>query len=97
MAFIVATLALFALTAAVVNRPTNSYLSHAATLAFAALIGAYVVNVTSGIPWLTGEPEPADVVGLATKAVEAVGLVFSIQLNATLSRRGALSHKEARP
>ena len=61
------------------------------------MIGAYVVNVTSGIPWLTDGTEPADGVGLATKAVEAVGLVFSIQLNTTLGGHGSLTHKEARP
>jgi hypothetical protein len=39
----------------------------------------------------------AGVVGLATKAVEVAGLVFSIQLTATLGRHGSLKHKEARP
>jgi hypothetical protein len=47
--------------------------------------------------WLTDGPEPAEVVGLATKAVEVAGLVFSIQLTATLGRHGSLKHKEARP
>jgi hypothetical protein len=61
------------------------------------VIGAYVVNVTSGIPWLTDGPEPADVVGLAMRAGEAVGLVFSIQLDTTLGGPGSLTHKEARP
>jgi hypothetical protein len=36
-------------------------------------------------------------VGLATKAVEALGLVCSIQLNPTMGGRGSLTHKEARP
>jgi hypothetical protein len=97
VAFIVATLALLGLAAALIHRPTSSYVSHAATLALATLIGAFVVNVTGGITWLSDGSEPTDVVGLATKAVEAVGLGFSIQLNATLGGLGSLTHKEARP
>jgi hypothetical protein len=67
-----------------------------ATLLLAALIGIYALSVTTGIPWLADDPEPVDLVGLLTKAVEALGLTFAIQLNPTPSGRGSLIRKEAR-
>jgi hypothetical protein len=55
------------------------------------------VSVTTGVPWLADAAEPVDVVGLATKAVEALGVVFAIRLNTTMGGRRPLTHKEARP
>lgn len=69
----------------------------ATALLLAALIGAYAVNVTTGLPWLSDGPEPVDLVGLVTKSVEGVGLLFSIQLTAIRGGFDSLTHKEARP
>jgi hypothetical protein len=53
----------------------------AAAVVLASLMSAYALDVTTGIPWLAGSPEPVDVVGLATKSVEALGLVFALRLS----------------
>jgi hypothetical protein len=87
LAFIAATAVLLAVASALICSPTSPLAAQAATLTFAALIGAYVVNVSAGIPWLSSGAEDADVIGLATKGVEAVGLVFSFQLTTTMEAR----------
>ena len=96
VAFIATTVVLLALAVALIYRPTSPLAAQVTTLILAALIGAYAVNVSAGIPWLTNAAEDADVIGLATKAVEAVGLVFSIQLNTTRGGRRSLIQEEAR-
>jgi hypothetical protein len=96
-AFIAATALLVAVVAALTFRPTRLGVGHAATPMLAALIGAYALNVTAGARWFSDGPEPVDLVGLTTKAVEALGLVFPIRLNLTMGERGSLTHKEARP
>ena len=53
--------------------------------------------MTTGIPVLVDEPEAVDGVGLATKAIEAVGLACALLLNTTLGERGSLIRTEARP
>jgi len=97
IAFVAATAALLAAAAALAYRPDDATVAQATTVVLAALIGAYVVNVTAGLPWLSDGPEPVDVVGLATKSVEVIGLLFSIRLAPITGGRGSLTHKEARP
>ena len=96
VAFIAATLVLLAVAFALIYSPTSPLTAQVTTLTLAALIGAYAASVSVGIPWLTNTAEDADVIGLATKAVEAVGLVFSIQLNTTRGGRRSLIQEEAR-
>jgi hypothetical protein len=96
VAFIAATALLIAVTAALIYRPTDAHIANAAALLLAALIGAYGVAVTTGIPWFMDGAEPVDLVALATKSVEALGLVFAFRLNTTVGGRGSLIHKEAR-
>ena len=96
VAFIAATVVLLAVAFALIYSPASPLAAQVTALTLAALIGAYAVNVSAGIPWLTDAAEDADVIGLATKAVEAVGLVFSIQLNTTTGGRGSLIQKGAR-
>ena len=69
----------------------------AATLLLAALIGAYALNVTAGLPWLSDHPEPVDLIGLATKAVEALGLVFAIRLSQRMGPSGSLTQRRLNP
>ena len=97
IAFVAATAALLAAAAALTYRPDDATVAQATTVVLAALTGAYAVNVTTGLPWLSDGPEPVDVVGLATKSVEVIGLLFSIHLAAITGGRGSLTHKEARP
>ena len=97
IAFVAATAALLAAAAALAYRPDDATVAQATTVVLAALIGAYAVNVTTGLRWLSDGSEPVDVVGLATKSVEVIGLLFSIHLAAITGGRGSLTHKEARP
>ena len=94
--FIAATVVLLAVAFVLIYSPTSPLAALATTLTLAALIGAYAVNVSAGIPWLTHAPEDTDAMGLATKAVEAAGLIFSIQLYNTRGGRCSLIHTEAR-
>ena len=56
VAFIAATALLLAVAAAVTYRARLPGAAHAATLLLAALIGAYALNVTAGLPWLSDDP-----------------------------------------
>jgi hypothetical protein len=90
VAFIAATVLLLAVAAALTYRPRQPGAAHAATLLLAALIGAYALNITAGLPWLSDHPEPIDLVGLATKAVEAIGLICAIRLSQRMRSSGLL-------
>ena len=97
VAFVAATALLLAAAVALAYRPDDATVTTATALVLAALIGAYAVNVTTGLPWLSDGPEPVDLVGLATKSVEGIGLLFSIQLAPITGGFDSLTHKEARP
>jgi Na+/melibiose symporter-like transporter len=97
IAFVAATAVLLATTAALTYRPDGATVAQTTTLVLAALIGAYAVNVTTGLPWLSHGPEAVDLIGLATKSAEVTGLLFSIYLAPITGGRGSLTHKEARP
>jgi hypothetical protein len=88
---------LVAVTVALIYRPADARIADAAALILAALIGAYSVAVTTGIPWFMDGAESVDLVALATKAVEALGLVLAFRLITTLGGRGSLMHKEVQP
>jgi hypothetical protein len=47
----------------------------AAAAVFAGLLVSYALAVTTGVPLLHPDPEPVDGLALATKAIEAVGLI----------------------
>jgi hypothetical protein len=97
IAFVVATALLVAAAVALAYRPDDATVATATALLLAALIGAYAVNVTTGLPWLSDGPEPVDLVGLATKAVEGIGLLVSLQLVRIKGGFSSLTHQEARP
>lgn len=44
----------------------------------AALVGAYVVAATTGIPYLHPEPEQVTFLGLTTKAIEGIGILAAL-------------------
>ena len=52
----------------------------ATALLLAGLVVSYGLVLTTGVPWLHPEAEPADGLALVTKAVEAVGLVAALDL-----------------
>jgi|SRR5215216_1239030 len=94
-AFVAAAVVTLALSAALAIRPSSTAIASLATLVLAMLIAAYALSVTTGIPWLSDVPERVDAVGAATKAVEAVGLFFALQLITTKGGRDPLAHEEA--
>jgi hypothetical protein len=97
IAFAAATAVLVGAAAALTYRPDDATVAQATTFVLAAFIGAYAVNVTSGLPWLSDGPEAVDLVGLATKSVEVIGLLFSFHLARIKAGHGSPTHKEARP
>ena len=96
IAFVAATAALLAAAAALTYRPDDATVAHATTVVLAALIGAYAVNVTTGLPWLSDGPETVDVVGLATKSVEVLGLLFAIHLAISPRSKAGVAHSPTR-
>ena len=44
-----------------------------------------------------GHPEPVDLIGLATKAVEALGLVFAIRLSQRMGPSGSFTQRRLNP
>lgn len=94
VAFVVAAIALAA-AAVLVSDPRRPRAGQGVAVLLGGLIAAYAVNVTAGLPWLADGPEPVDALGLATKAVEAIGLVLALQLVPTPSGRRSLVTKEA--
>ena len=78
--FLGATALLGGLCVALTRRPQSRTPVTAAAVALAGLLAAYALAVTTGVPLLQPSPEPADAVGLATKAIELVGLVTALDL-----------------
>ena len=74
--FVASAVLLAGLAVVLTRRPTDA--AFAATAAvFAGLIGSYVLAVTTGIPVIHPDVDPLEGIALATKAVEAAGLVLA--------------------
>jgi hypothetical protein len=73
--FVAATIALAGLVVWLTLRPTSSLALAAAAAVLLGILASYALAVTSGLPLLHPEPEPVDGLALATKAIEALGLV----------------------
>ena len=78
--FVAATSALAGLVVWLTLRPTNSLALAAAAAVLLGLLAGYALAVTSGLPLLHPEPEPVDGLALATKAIEAAGLLAATSL-----------------
>jgi hypothetical protein len=90
LGFASATVLLVAVVVAITRRPTNAFALAGAAALLAGLLASYLFAVTTGLPLLHPQPEPIDGLGLATKAIEAVGFVAAADL---LSRPSvALTH-----
>jgi CHASE2 domain-containing sensor protein len=83
--FVVATVLLAVLAAALTKSPSQLALVSAAAL-FAGLIVSYVLVLTTGVPGLHPEVEAVEGLAVFTKVVEAIGLVTA----ASLVRRPSL-------
>jgi hypothetical protein len=73
--FLVATVLLAALAAAMLVRPESRTAVALAGAVLAGVIASYGLAVTSGVPVLHPEQEPVDGLAVATKLVEAAGLL----------------------
>ena len=97
VAFVVATAFLLAVAVALAIRPDSRGAACAAALLFAGLIAGYAASRTTGLPLLEPHVEPIDAVGVATKLVEAIGLVFALRLTRPVGgRRSPLTQEVAR-
>ena len=78
--FLVSTLLLAVLCVASTLRPASRGAIVSAGAVLAVLLVAYAFAVTTGVPVLHPDVEPADGLGLVTKAVELVGLAVALHL-----------------
>jgi hypothetical protein len=85
--FVAATVVLAASAVAVTLRPASALALAGAAAVFGGLLVSYAVATTSGVPMLHPDPEPVDGLALATKAIEAVGLLAA----STLIRRPSVA------
>jgi hypothetical protein len=77
--FVAAVVLLTVVAVALTRRPSDAWIAAGAAV-FAGLIASYAAAVTTGLPLLHPEPEAIDGLALATKAVEAAGLVVASSL-----------------
>jgi hypothetical protein len=80
LGFVAATVALAGLVVWLTWRPANPSALAAAAVTFAGLLASYVLATTTGLPVLHPDPEPVDGLALATKAIEAAGLLAATSL-----------------
>jgi drug/metabolite transporter (DMT)-like permease len=67
---------LAALTVVLTRRPSDAAFA-ATALVFAGLIGSYALAVTTGVPGVHPDVDPVEGLALATKAIEAAGLLLA--------------------
>jgi hypothetical protein len=91
LGFVVATVLLAELALRLTLRPNDRPGLARAALVFVGLIASYVLATTTGLPVLHPDPEPVDRLALATKAIEAVGLLAATSL---LGRPIAVTHTQ---
>jgi energy-converting hydrogenase Eha subunit B len=80
LGFAVATFALAALAVWLTQRPASVPALAGAVAVLGGLLAAYALAATTGLPVLHPDPEPVDGLALATKAIEAVGLLAASTL-----------------
>jgi hypothetical protein len=80
IAFAITVAVLLGLGTAIALRPLSRRLTWLASLALGGLIAAYVVSRTTGIPFLSPDPEAVDPVGIAALATELLGLGCALWL-----------------
>jgi hypothetical protein len=91
--FVVATVVLGSLAVALTLAPASPLWLVGAAAVFAGLLASYALAVTTGLPVLHPDREPVDGLALATKAVEAAGLLAA----STLIRRPSVAVTLAHP
>jgi hypothetical protein len=80
LAFAGATVALGGLVVWLIQRPASLPALGAAAATLAGLLAGYGLAITTGVPVLHPDLEPVDGLALATKAIEAAGLLAATSL-----------------
>jgi hypothetical protein len=80
MGFLAATVLLAIVVVGLSRRPVRRVGLAGAAAVLAGLIAVYAFAITTGLPMLHPEPESIDGLALATKAVEALGLIAALHL-----------------
>jgi hypothetical protein len=80
LGFAAAAVALAGLVLWLTWRPRSRSALVFAAATFAGLLGSYALAITTGFPVLHPDPEPVDGLALATKAIEALGLLVATRL-----------------
>ena len=89
--FLASAALLAALCVVLTYRPGSRLAAGAAGAVLAGLLAAYALALTVGVPLFHPDPEPADGLGLVTKAIELVGLVAALHLTAPGRPAGRLT------
>ena len=84
IAFVVATAVLAGIVVAVTLRPASVVALAGAASVLVALLAAYALAITTGVPLLHPDREPVEALAVVTAAIEAVGIVAAAGL---LARR----------
>ena len=87
VAFVVSVGLLGAAAVALAIRPECLRAAQGAAVLLAGLIALYAASRSTGLPLLEPHAEPLDAVGVTTKLVEAVGLVFALRLSRSVGDR----------
>jgi hypothetical protein len=80
LGFLAAGVLLAGAVAVLTLRPTKALALASAASLLAGLLLSYALAASTGLPVLHPEPEPIDGFALATKAIEAAGLLAALQL-----------------
>jgi hypothetical protein len=91
LGFVMATILLLGLAIWLTLRPHDRRGIADAAFVFAGLIATYALATTTGLPIVHPDPEPVDGLAVATKAIEAVGLLAATSL---LWRPVAVPHRQ---
>jgi len=78
--FVLATVLLVALVGGLTRHAENEWLLACALVTLLALLASYLLAVTTGLPVFHPNPEPVEGLALATKAIEAVGVLAAWSL-----------------
>jgi hypothetical protein len=78
--FVAATALLAASAIWMTVRPASALALNGAVVVLAGLLVSYALAISTGVPLLQPQPEPVDGLALATKAIEAVGLLAATNL-----------------
>jgi CHASE2 domain-containing sensor protein len=80
LGFVGATIALAGLVGWMTWRPVSPAALAAAVVILVGLLASYALAITTGLPVLHPDPEPVDGLAVATKAIEAAGLLVAASL-----------------